>query len=642
MKLRSAIAILLMIAGSMLVALPGLSPRSAKAQTAGGSSSPDSAQSAHTQNPSDSSDTAPVKIIKTHASGPGQATREAQQAQAVASETVMCLGDLFGTFIQVSGHNPGTTLNFQVSSGPTGIVAFSLSQSGPFTDSITVAVTVGSNGSGQSNVFFIKPLQLGQTTYSACANSTCISPVPIRVIGVASVVFEAIDSPLDSNPNAGGGMRIFPDRLSEADAVQRQAVRVRAVLSDPIQNVNVVFQYFDLDDPSSDDPDLDINGATGNDNRGSAGFISTTGQSVKTDASGVATLVFGVSMQPGDNFRIAATCEAELTRPVQYLTGIVVNGINLRDAEGNQLPTGRGKITDMLTVWRRVHIETDSMGPVFDNNVNGIIERIQHHTHANTSVLNLDKLTDDRNSFEGGRAVIGPLGSLGSFEIVSNSRDRVTVKGIVPLTALGESFILFDDDDFNKNDGTNPIGDTGEDIPAPDTSLLQESDDPAQNVLAPAYIRPIYDLPGNQDDVPFLLNIPDDDTFLLASYRFDNSGRKTSQFWIIYLLNSYQHDSNRDADPENEGAILGIVDDVTDSEPGVIGEGASIFVEPVSEATSQEPFGAGCRANAAAAHEIGHLFGAEHEDGALMGSSCSNPLFFSPRSLGKIRSILIP
>jgi len=43
-----------------------------------------------------------------------------------------------------------------------------------------------------------------------------------------SVALLAINSPLDANPNAGGGLRIFPDKQTPEDTVARNTVRVKA------------------------------------------------------------------------------------------------------------------------------------------------------------------------------------------------------------------------------------------------------------------------------------------------------------------------------------------------------------------------------------------------------------------------------
>lgn len=137
----------------------------------------------------------------------------------------------------------------------------------------------------------------------------------------------------------------------------------------------VYFKNYDLDDPSTDVAPIDNNGIQGNDNRGeantpaSAGTLLPIGACISdqsgircpTDANGVATIEFWTTMQPGDNFAVAASLDSN------YLNGISTNGIELADSTGNTLPQttfvppARAKRTEMLTVWRKLHIEVDRM-----------------------------------------------------------------------------------------------------------------------------------------------------------------------------------------------------------------------------------------------------------------------------------------
>src|SRR6266852_8323428 len=73
---------------------------------------------------------------------------------------------------------------------------------------------------------------------------------------VTAMDLVAINSPLDPNPNMGGGQRIFPDRVTPTDAINRRVVRVRAA-TDFGQNMPVYFRAFDVDDPSTDAAPVD-------------------------------------------------------------------------------------------------------------------------------------------------------------------------------------------------------------------------------------------------------------------------------------------------------------------------------------------------------------------------------------------------
>lgn len=452
-------------------------------------------------------------------------------------------------------------------------------------------------------------------------------------VNIQSVAFEAIDSPLDSNPNAGGGQRIVPDKQSPADTTNRKRVRVKATISPAFPDVTIFFRSFDVDDPSSDTAPIDSNGPNGDDNRGSPRpgtlICPATPCSAQTDSSGVAQVEFEVTMQPGDNFKVAASADQT------YLNGVVVAVLDLRDAQGDTLPTDTAKATDMLTVWRRVHIEVDSMGLVAFNKVEGTIQSVKVNKKQNQTVLSVNRSLE-RSRFQNGRIIIT---NVGAFPVTDNSTSSVTVQGIVSSTAVGKLFTLVDDDDFNSNDGALKVGDDGENVTPPDTSLIQDSDNPSLNVFAPGYVRPIYDLQGNDDFVPFVLNTPapGEAAELKNTYRFDNKATEAdANFWTIYVLEAYQYVTSKDCDPDGEitrpGCAIGVAD-------ALQGEGVSIFAETIRELS---PLGPACTNAVTTAHEVGHLFNADHLDGGIMGEGCTVPLSFSDISIDKIRRLIHP
>ncbi len=77
---------------------------------------------------------------------------------------------------------------------------------------------------------------------------------------------------------------------------------------------------------------------------------------------------------------------------------------------------------------------------------------------------------------------------------VNTTDNSVTVNALADIP-----FELVDDDDFNSNDSSSLRGDQGEDVVALTQTLspMQDSDDPAANVHAPAYILPKYDGGGS-------------------------------------------------------------------------------------------------------------------------------------------------
>ena len=208
---------------------------------------------------------------------------------------------------------------------------------------------------------------------------------------------------------------------------------------------------------------------------------------------------------------------------------------------------------------------------------------------------------------------------------------------------------LVDDDDFNENDGSYPDGDDGEDVGAPDLSLVQDTFDGARNVFAYAYVIPKYDIGDSNHGVPFVLNTPlgsNVGALLAAAYDFDEIDHEADEtFWTVYLLGAYQYQADQDCDPEPDRSVntekctYGAVDDFK-------GKGASLFMEATRTREWGDRWVTVTQGNASTvAHEIGHLFDARHPElGLMSGGTDQNPtaadaLKFKPDTLKKIRDI---
>lgn len=522
----------------------------------------------------------------------------------------------------------------QIPTTPPGEVGFSLSPDGPFAPTLPLPVNFDANGYASSIPFFVIGVTAGLTTVVwVWQEGERSLRLAIRFVTISpevlAVGFEEIDSPLDTNPNAQGGLRIFPDKQSPTDTVNRKRVRVIATTSTLEPNVPIYFRSFDIDDPSSDSSPVDPNESDGYDNYGFPLNGTLSAPSAPTDSEGIAEVEFTVTMQPGDNFRVVASCNQA------YLDGVGIAGVFLKDADQKLLPTTQAKVTDMLTVWRNLHIEVDSMGNVTGNVVTGTIERVRR----DGATLVIDQILE-RNRFENGRISID---GVGAFLVTENGRTTVTIWGIVQNTDVaGKSFTLVDDDDFNNNDvprdGDEITYGENEDVPFPFISLISSSDSPADNVFAPAYVRPKYDIGDTNDSTTFFLNTPGRGTTadLISTYDFDSVGTEAdNNFWTVYLLGAYQYDTSEDSDPDSEEGPLGVVDDYQ-------GVGASIFVEDIADADRFRPSGPNCTDAATAAHEVGHLFNGDHRDGGLMSAGCDVAPSFTDKTLIKIRYINHP
>jgi hypothetical protein len=191
---------------------------------------------------------------------------------------------------------------------------------------------------------------------------------------------------------------------------------------------------------------------------------------VPIDTNGVAEAVFQVTMQPGDNFRVVAVIDPNT------LTNIVARH---PDAEAraftNDVPisddtttSSSAKSTPVLTVWRRVHLEVDSMAAVPDtgpqrnladgnivqisgNVANGQVAVSGTNNHFVTGLPNgitdnSEHLPNGNGRFENGRVRIG-LG-LWTDNLLGNAAHSFWTKGTsvaggtsfhIPFTAVPPS-----------------------------------------------------------------------------------------------------------------------------------------------------------------------------------------------------------
>ena len=334
---------------------------------------------------------------------------------------------------------------------------------------------------------------------------------PVNQVVSGTMTTSTIDRPTYGDPS----QRIFPDRTSPTDTINRKTVRVKAVVGKP--NVTVYFKNFDVDDPTADTT-VDDTGANGNDNRegrvigqtyppSAAGVLSAT--SAVTGANGEAFVYFTVTKQPGDNFRVAASTDQA------YLNGIAISGTDLKDSTNNPLPTGRAKRTELLTVWRKLHMEMDSMGVVTKNHFTGYVKTKGTYVGSSPVWIEVYPSTSsplapgyfEENSFQettgydGGRMVLGGVHNLQVLDSTVETTigsDKTQLR-VVSLTGNvyvrpNHPFKIFEDDDFNENDGLSKDGDEGENVELLYDSLakFQASDDPNQNPYAAAYVKPDF------------------------------------------------------------------------------------------------------------------------------------------------------
>ena len=227
-------------------------------------------------------------------------------------------------------------------------------------------------------------------------------------------------------------------------------------------NQPVYLKVFDVDDPSTvSDPGqvLDPNGDAGDDNMHPVGLGDNWGHfipqaakkiTVTLDSSGEATATFRVNQQPGNNYRVAvAIKDADLN--VLQVTNPGGQGFVTPDDKA--VSGFNGSITPMLTVWRRLHIEVDSMEAV--TTPKGSPDRVDavgDHWVTDTSGLQhrqrlylADSLPEGNNFYERGRLKAGGA----EYKIYESGSNWVSLISEVQSAPAG--FIgpveIFDDDD---------------------------------------------------------------------------------------------------------------------------------------------------------------------------------------------------
>lgn len=430
------------------------------------------------------------------------------------------------------------------------------------------------------------------------------------------------NKPLDACPK-NGGKRIFSGRITPTDIYgdERKKVDIRAKILPTIAGQTVYFKVFDVDDPSTDDSPLDSNGSAGQDNR--AGGTSFGVLSAVTDSSGVAEVTFVVSRQPGDNYKVFASCCQN-----------ALNSVSQTQVDSDSIPSGIAK-SDMLTVWRKLWLEFDSMGPApatgdeknFDE---GTIDSIQANVPAvGQSTLNLSiRLTDEKNRYEGGFIVIDGT----KYPVLSNTDnaifdDDVVITGTPGAGIVGKTFKIYDDDfDVNTVEHIRPLPYTLSGGTLIDTAYAE------------AYIKP-ENVPASFVDIDstFYRNLS---SGFLSGWTSKVMAKKdltdSADFWVVHLLAAWQGEVDNDFDPDKVGP----------GEPGpeiVKGEAldskntGAIYIEPIREMEIIVPLP---RINEehTVVHEIGHQGGGKHTDGGIMADGAPvDEDHFTPVTIKRFR-----
>jgi len=291
-----------------------------------------------------------------------------------------------------------------------------------------------------------------------------------------------------ANLSPTGTVRVFPDALWEGTQVgplrDEVEVNIRLNVYPPIP-VNVHLRVFDVDDPSADSS-MGLNPVdteqSADDNRGQArGFIDGTATRVFVQfgtGDNVRTTRFEVSLNPGDNYRVAANADDDFLSQLenddraftanddkQRIVDPHVTALNGGVDQELRFPARYA--TKTLTVWRFLNTEMDTLPALGDGNTMiGMIEsivgtataltRITVDRTLNDSSHDLDDaINPDNGQFEQGVLTVGQTAGgapvLTISPVIGNGDHFVDVApATAPATIAGLSFAAEDNDYFSQ------------------------------------------------------------------------------------------------------------------------------------------------------------------------------------------------
>ncbi|MHC4214503.1 MAG: hypothetical protein ACYSWP_14150 [Planctomycetota bacterium] len=459
---------------------------------------------------------------------------------------------------------------------------------------------------------------------------------------VTSLIWETYPDDVTASPDHGanltlttcpknGGKQIFPGKKDVNDTANettmRQKVKVKATLNvtpSAGDNITVYFKAWDVDDPDASnypidpcDSHPDANEHS-KDNHGTFGFNGSSSSISVLATSNVVDANFFASLRPGDNYRVTAT-----TSPGHN------DELNHHKVQTNSLPS-TVKRTDMLTTWRKIHVDFDSMDAPPANE--------PFDTVTGTSV----GITDDMlvalvdpnwptNSLNGG--VLDPNGTSPSASV--NYVAELTFEVKVNTSNALAIYTDYNDDRFD-NDSANGIDDAGEifdmnsfyafpslksfgintddkkwktaDLPEPSSATIISS---MNGYYDDAYIKaeeqtvnPIDSFSWDrQTEIQLATpDFPGSSTYWTASVGWAYE-EKDKQGYICSdnCPNHTSWDGDYDPDYEGEPGLCGATLGVADAIPG---EKCMIYLENIREL--------GAVTAKTVSHEIGHLFGLKH------------------------------
>jgi len=438
-------------------------------------------------------------------------------------------------------------------------------------------------------------------------------------------------------------------------------------VDDPFDQLNAC-DPGDPDKPCIANVDLVDGDTSGPDNRPTP--ESPRFYSVPSDADGRASLTLTVSMQPGNNYRAAASVIREAVET--QIDQSDADGLGFRGTPpqatanggfaGYQVPV---VWSQMLTVWRKLHVEVDSMAAAnYTNTQTGLVPAAPTYNAVNGhAIIPINPLDPEfRKSDQHNVGRIDIL-TFGSFTTTATTIDPYSVEIInAPpniTNAVGLSYTLWDDDAGSVPPFTMVAFDAPPVVlPRPaDTSLMA-------TVYQTAYIEPVVAFPlYYDDDTVFAPNL--EGTTATRNKANENTNLTSApDLWAVHITSALQGYIEKDNDPDDEEGLGGVGLQYGNTiVTGLIWQtssGSMVYLETIRDHS---------RGNAAqmqelerytVVHESGHQFLLIHEDGRSPLGDAIDPagdyimtdvldqtgmapnIAFSARSLKKIRRISYP
>jgi hypothetical protein len=345
-----------------------------------------------------------------------------------------------------------------------------------------------------------------------------------------------------------GSGRVFPglryygetndgEGVPYADRRRRVLAVVKWVKGNAPDEVH--FRLWDVDDPSDDDGPID------SDTHGPDNKDATGGHFPLEDPNHIVTVHKGkvlrfkkegepeeegqadcykvetvVGMRPGDNYRFAASAnKQELIDMTQAM------------ADKAERPD-TGRISKILTVWRKLHLELDSMAkgednPITNKNIDAAYKDDPHPGESKAEINGFEP--DDDGRYEGGTLTV--TGGGGPYDIIDNWDP----------TWPGDDYVAVKKDITGDEDKPASFGD--DDVCAlprkTDWSLVNQK-------FAPAYIEAVEEPGVYNPDVPFnpTVMIVDEEVVPLATPK---KNRDTSaDYWVSLILSCHQAKTDKD------------------------------------------------------------------------------------------------